>query len=200
MKTTPEKKSQTRLIVALSLFALSIFASFLISYTSHMGEKYWVLNRSVAQGNQIESKDLTLITADIASVRDSYLSSNDSPDGSFALRNLRAGELIAKEEISIEPPEYINSTISLSLRIADLPSGVKAGDLVDLYQVHDARNGEAVQSPTTVVSGAYLSALTRKSANFGSDIAATFLVRDSHILNLLTASASGRIVVVAHHG
>jgi hypothetical protein len=200
MNRSLDKKSQTRIIIALSLFALSILASFLISYSSHMGERYWVLKRPLARGTEIEARDIRQLSSDIDRSINAYLTVNDSPIGMYATRNLRAGEFISIGDIQSYSPEFQSASISLSLRVTDLPSGVRTGQSVDLYQVHDSRNGEVTQPPSLIVSGAYLSSLKQKSSNFASDIAATFIVRDSQVLDLLTATASGRLAVVARNG
>jgi hypothetical protein len=200
MNTPNPKNSQTRLIVASTLFALSILASFLFTYTSHLGEKYWVLTQPIAKGVQIGESDLTLVKASLASPIRSYLSSSDNPVGSISQRNLRAGELLSEADISIDSSLLTTESISLAVRAADIPLSVQIGDLVTLYQVHDARNGEVVQPPNEVISAVFIQDISRKSANFGSDIALTISLNRRDVPAVLQASASGRIVVATSHG
>ena len=200
MTTHSEKNSQTRLIVATSLFTLSILASFLFSYTSHLGEKYWVLTRPVAIGVQIGDRDLTLVKASLSAPITKYLNARENPAGSISTRNLKAGELLNREDISEDSTFLTTENISLAIRAVDIPSSVQIGDLVSLYQVQDARNGEVVQSPTEVISGVFVRDIARKSANFGSDVALTLSLNRREVPAVLQASASGRLVVASAHG
>jgi hypothetical protein len=200
MTTHSEKNSQTRLIVATSLFTLSILASFLFSYTSHLGEKYWVLTRPVAIGVQIGDRDLTLVKASLSAPITKYLSARENPAGSISTRNLNAGELLSREDISEDSTFLTTENISLAIRAVDIPSSVQIGDLVSLYQVQDARNGEVVQAPTEIISGVFVRDIARKSANFGSDIALTLSLNRREVPAVLQASATGRLVVASAHG
>lgn len=200
MNTPVERNSHTRLIVASSLFALSILASFLFTYTSHQGEKHWVLTHPVAKGVQISESDLTLVRASLATPIHFYLTSQENPFGFISKRNLRAGELLTSFDLSSDRSLLTTESISLAVRASDIPISVQMGDLVTLYQVHDSRNGEAVQPPTEVVSGVFIQEISRKSANFGSDIAVTISLNRRDIPGVLHATASGRIVVASVNG
>ena len=195
-----EKNSHTRLIVASSLFALSILASFLFTYTSHLGEKYWVLIRPVAIGVQINERDLALVKAKLVSPITAYLSARENPAGSISTRNLQSGELIRSTDISSDNRYLTTENISLAVRAVDIPNSVQIGDLVTLYQVQDARNGEAVEPPTEIISGVFIRDISRKSSNFGSDVALTISLNRRDVPQILQASASGRIVVASSHG
>lgn len=195
-----EKNSHTRLIVASSLFALSILASFLFTYTSHLGEKYWVLIRPVSIGVQINERDLALVKATLVSPITAYLSARENPAGSISTRNLQSGELIRSTDISSDNRYLTTENISLAVRAVDIPNSVQIGDLVTLYQVQDARNGEAVEPPTEIISGVFIRDISRKSSNFGSDVALTISLNRRDVPQILQASASGRIVVASSHG
>ena len=200
MQNSPQKKSQTRMIVATSLFAISIFASFLISYTSNIGEKYWVLTRPLAKGVQINSSDLALVKAKLDSTITVYASEASTVIGAITQRNLEAGHLIAHNDISEDAGVMDREELSLSVRAADIPTSTRVGDLVSIFQIHDTRNGEAAVDPVRVISGVFLSEISRKSANFGSDLSITVTLSREDVPLLLAATSSGRLVVVTSHG
>ena len=200
MTRPTDKNSHTRLIVASSLFALSILASFLFTYASHLGEKYWVLIRPVASGVQISDHDLALVKATLDSPIAAYISARENPIGSISTRNLQSGELLTSSDISSDSSYLTTENISLAVRASDIPTSVQIGELVSLYQVQDSRNGEVVQPPTEVISGVFVRDISRKSANFGSDVALTISINRRDIPTVLQASASGRLVVTSTHG
>jgi hypothetical protein len=113
---------------------------------------------------------------------------------------LQSGELLRSSDISSDSSYLTTENISLAVRAADIPSSVQIGELVSLYQVQDSRNGEVVQQPTEVISGVFVRDISRKSANFGSDVALTISINRRDIPTVLQASASGRLVVASTHG
>jgi hypothetical protein len=200
MTKPSEKTSHTRLIVASTLFALSILASFLFTYTSNQGDRYWVLIRPVATGVQLNNRDLALVRARLTSPISAYLGERENPAGSVTTRNLQSGEMLRSTDISSNSSYLATENISIAVRAADIPSSIGIGELVSLYQVQDARNGEAIQTPTEVISGVFVREISRKSANFGSDIALTISINRRDIPAVLQATASGRLVVASTHG
>ena len=195
-----QKKSQTRLYIAASLFVASIAASFLISYISHQGQSYWVVKSALPKGVQIDSADLQLVQADLAVGIFGYLGSAVNPVGSITLRNLQAGEILNAGAISEDSQELTTESLSISIRASDLPPDISIGEMVALYHVHDARNGEEVIAPERVLSGVFVRAISQGSANFGSDISLTLSLNRESVPILLAATSSGRIVVVSING
>lgn len=200
MTNSQSKKSQQRLAIAASLFFTSILASFLISYLSQSGSHYWVLREALPRGVQIESSNLALTKASLGQDLRGYLSSKENPVGSITRRNLNEGELINVNDLTGDSSELRSETLSLSIRASDISSTVKPGDIVSLYQVHDARNGEEVPTPSQILSGVFIRELSRKNANFGSEISLTVTVDRDDVATVLSATSSGRIVVISTHG
>jgi hypothetical protein len=200
MSNLPSKKSQQRLVIAGSLFFTSILASFLISYLSQSGSHYWVLKEPLPRGVQIQSSHLVLIKATLGQGVRGYLNSDENPIGSITRRNLNGGELINAKDLSNDVGALTSESLSISIRAADIGATISPGDLVSLYQVHDARNGEAVPAPIRILTGVFIRDLSRKSANFGSEISLTLSVDREDVATLLAATSSGRIVVVSSNG
>jgi hypothetical protein len=200
MPTTSEKKSQTRLLIATSLFFASVFASFLISYISHQGESYWVATHPIAKGVQISPSDVTLTKNTLSPALKGYISSDSNPIGSISRRTFTAGELIHISALSESVEDLTTESISLAVRNTDLPMSISVGDMVALFQVHDARNGETVQEPIRIISGVFVKEIAKQGSNFGSDAALTLSLNRDEIPRVLSATSSGRIVVVATSG
>lgn len=200
MSNSHSKKSQQRLVIAGSLFFTSVIASFLISYLSQSGSHYWVLKTPLPRGVQIQSSDLALTKASLGQDVRGYLSAHENLVGSITRRNLNAGELININDLSDDSSALTSESLSISIRATDIAAAVAPGDLVSLFQVHDARNGEVVPAPLRILTGVYIRDVSRKSANFGSDISLTLTVDRDEVATLLSATSSGRIVVVSSNG
>lgn len=200
MSNIQSKKSQQRLVIAGALFFTSILASFLIAYLSQSGSHYWVLKSPLPRGVQIQASDLLLTKASLGLDVRGYMSSEEDVIGSITRRNLNGGEILNTSDLSDDSSELNSESLSISIRATDISTTSAPGDLVTLYQVHDARNGEAVPEPLRILSGVYIREISRKSANFGSDISLTVTINRDEVATLLGATTSGRIVVVSSNG
>lgn len=200
MPQTHSKKSQQRLAIAGSLFFASVLASLLISYLSQSGTKYWVLKEPLPSGVHIQASDLAIVKATLGQGVRGYLTFDENLIGSITRRNLSGGELININDISDDARNFTSESLSISIRSSDIGAATSPGDLVSLYHVHDARNGEIVPPPARILTGVYIREISRKSANFGSDISLTVTVDREDVSTLLSATSSGRIVVVSSNG
>ena len=200
MHPTPEKKSQTRLIVASALFLLSVAASFGFSYMAQRGTTYWVLTHPVARGTALTASDLTRVTATIDRSITSYLVQSDNPTGFIARRNLSAGIFVDRRDFTQNVLDLTKVEASISVRAVDIPSNIGVGAIVSLYHLSDSRNGEAVSEPELITSNAFVKDVARKSANFASDIALTLSIDERELPYILSATTHGRVVVVSSHG
>lgn len=200
MSNQQSKKSQQRLAIASALFLISILSSFLISYLSQSGAHYWVISHPIARGVEIESGDVLLVKAALGERTDGYLNSESSPVGSITRRNLKRGELINIGDLTDDVTWLTSESLSIAIRASDISPSISPGALVSLYQVHDARNGETVPEPVRILAGVFLEGIARTSANFGGDISLTLAVNREDVSTLLSATTSGRIVVVSSRG
>jgi hypothetical protein len=90
--------------------------------------------------------------------------------------------------------------VPISARGSDLPEDIELGEAIDIYWVPEVMGMEKPSAPELVISGVFLNSINRKASNFGSDISMTVSVGKSEIVNLLRATASGRLVVVRSNG
>ncbi len=200
MSKTPEKNSHSRLIIAGTLFVASIVASLLIAYFSTMGGKYWVLTKPLSRGVQIASTDIALVKITLGRGVSGYLSSAENPIGSITRRNLKVGELLNYGDLTSNVDELDTESLSLAIQASDIPQGISTGDLISLYQIFDGRNGEVIPPPQRIISGIFIKEISRKSANFSSDVTLTITLRRDDVPTVLAATSQGRIAVVASRG
>ena len=197
----PQKRnSHTRLILAATLCGATLLASFVMSMAANQREKYWVVLHPIAAGTQLEASDLGLQSVVLGSSEGNYLPAGSNPIGSITRRQLSSGELLEGNSITNQSSAMVNQQVSISVRSVDIPSQLSVGDVVSIYQLHDAQNGEAAMSAQHILGGVFVTALDRKGSNFGGEAALTVSINRELIPELLDATTSGRLVVVRAHG
>lgn len=200
MVTYIEKKSQSRMFVAIALFIASISASFLIAYISNQGTSYWVMRTPLPMGAQINAENVSEVKMKLARATQGYLSSTTSPLGAITKRALSEGEILSRGVLSGPGGAPTSESISLAIASSDFPSKVAPGDLVSIYQLHDARNGESEIAPHLVISPVYIEEISGKEGNFSGELSITVSLNRKGVPTLLAATTSGRLVIVAIRG
>ena len=195
-----KRNSHTRLILATTLCGATLLASFAMSVAANQKEKYWVVLRPIAAGTQIAAADLGLESVVLGSSEGNYLPAALNPIGSITRRALSSGELLGGNSITDDSSAMVNRQISISVRSVDIPAGLTVGEMITIYQLHDAKNGQAALAPEFVQGGVFVSALDRKGNNFGGEAALTVSINRESISELLNATTSGRLVIVRAHG
>ena len=159
-----------------------------------------MLKEPLPRGVQIELSDLALTKASLGTAVRGYITSTDNVVGSITRRNLNEGELLNFNDLSDDASGLTTESLSISILATDIPPAALPGDIVSLYQVHDQRNGEEVLAPVQVLTNVFIREISRKSANFGSEISLTVTIDRDDVATLLQATSSGRIVVVSTRG
>lgn len=175
-------------------------ASYAMSLAANHREKFWVLLRPVPAGTQLEQGDLGVQSVALGSSASQYLRDISNPIGSITRRSLAAGEILQRESITDDSSAMDHQQMSISMRSVDIPDSVEIGEVVTIFQVHDAQNGETKEPPHHIASGVFVTAIDRKGSNFGSDVAVTVSINRELIPDLLSATTNGRLVIVRAHG
>ena len=197
----PQKRnSQGRLILAATLCGATLLASFAMSMAANQREKYWVVLHPIAAGTQLEASDLGLQSVILGSSKGNYLPADSNPIGSITRRQLSSGELLGGNSITNQSSALVNQQVSISVRSVDIPSQLSVGEVVSIYQVHDAQSGETSSAPRHVLGGVFVASLDRKGSNFGGEASLTISINRELIPELLDATTSGRLVIVRAHG
>ena len=197
----PQKRnSHPRLILAATLCGATLLASFAMSMAANQREKYWMVLHPIAAGTQIEASDLGLQSVVLGSSEGNYLPAATNPIGSITRRQLSSGELLEGNSITDDSSAMVNQQVSISARIVDIPAALTVGEVVSIYQVHDAKNGETASPARHVLGGVLVTSYDRKGNNFGGEAALTLSINRELIPELLDATTSGRLVIVRAHG
>jgi hypothetical protein len=195
-----DKAAQTRLVVAVSLFAAAVISAMALTALGNQSDTYWIASNSLIPGTQISESDLAEVEVSLGDTSSRYLSIDVLAAGAYVMRAIQKGELIAISSVSDLPSTLKSGQVPISIRSSDLPEDIELGESINIYWVKEAMGIEKPQAPELVVSGAFLNSINRKASNFGSDISLTVSVENSEIFGLLGATASGRLVIVRSNG
>jgi hypothetical protein len=195
-----DKAAQTRLVVAVSLFAAAVISAMALTALGNQSDTYWIASNSLIPGTQISESDLAEVEVSLGDTSSRYLSIDVMTAGAYVMRAIQKGELIAISSVSDLPSTLKSGQVPISIRSSDLPEDIELGESINIYWVKEAMGIEKPQDPELVVSGAFLNSINRKASNFGSDISLTVSVENSEIFGLLGATASGRLVIVRSNG
>ena len=196
----PDKAAQTRLVVAISLFAAAIISAMALTALGNRSDTYWVARESLIPGMQISENDLAEIEVSLGEANGRYFSKVALVSGAYVLRSIQKGELISISSVSDTPSVLKSGQVPISIRASDLPEDIELGEEINIYWVPETIGIEKPQAPELAISGAFLNSINRKAGNFGSEISLTVSVQNSEIFDLLKATASGRLVIVRSNG
>ena len=198
--STKKSSFKTRALIAATLLLLSVLSSVAISALTNQKESFWIAKRELTPGQQIAATDLAKVWVNISALPGTYLASEVNPIGKIVINRIPRTSLIASQSISDQTNAINSAEISLTLRAADLPENVAAGDRISIYLVEDAEPGAFPSEPELVLSDIYLGAIERKSSNFGSDAAISVAIGRTEIVDVLRATTYGRLVLVKLNG
>ena len=194
------KASQTRLVIAVSLFAAALISAKALTALGNQSDTYWVASKNLTPGVQINEADLAQVQVSLGDSSSDYLAEDSSPIGTYVLHAIGKGELISINALSDTSREMRSEQVPISVRGSDIPSDIELGEAINIYWVPEAMGVQKVGESVLVISGAYLRSMDRKSANFGTDVALTISVFNREVFALLSATSTGRLVVVRSNG
>jgi len=195
-----KKASQTRLVIAIALFAAAVISAMALTALGNRSDTYWVARHSLIPGSQILEGDLSQVQVALGQISADYFSKDSDVIGSYALRAIAKNELISVSSVSDMPRGAKSGQVPISIHGSDLPSDIEIGEKLDIYWVPEAMGIQKAEPSTLVISGAFLNSINRKASNFGNDISLTVSVTNSEIFSLLQATSSGRLVIVRANG
>jgi hypothetical protein len=193
----PPSSNRSRMPLAISLIIASFLSAFFLATFSRSTTEYWVATIDLQTGHQISSGDLSLMDMDLSSSSMVYLSKDLDPLGQVVIKNVVAGEVMAINSVSSTAKTMASSAVPLSIRSVDLAAGIYVGALVDIYWVIDSLNGELPEDPILILGSVPIISADVKNKNFGTDAAITVSVEQTQVLRLLSATTSGRLVVIS---
>lgn len=191
---------QKRIIVAASLLVAALVSSVAITTIGNTSEDFWVASRTISPGEILRSADVTKGSVSLKNSAPLYISGQSNPVGKIAILAIGQGELIAQSALGAQDEVASNEIVPLHLSIADIPSDISVGEKIAIYWVPEAMGSQVLEDPQLVLRDIYLRSVDRKNSNFGNDVSITVSVDSSQVISLLSATSTGRLVVVRARG
>jgi len=197
--TLQKKTRSSRLALAVTLIVAAFVSAFLLATFSNQGADYWVINAPISPGHQISASDVSMSHLNLAASAPNYLSNQIVPTGMVATRTMQIGEIVGSSDLTSVVDAMSTSAVPLSIRAADIATGLSIGEAVDIYWVLDTQNSEESIDPILILGGVTLLSYDNGGKNFGSDIGLSVAVEETQVLRLLSATTLGRLVVIRSH-
>ena len=161
---------------------------------------YWVATRSMTPGHMVDSLDFKAVKADFGIESSVYIPATRNPIGYSIARFIAPGEYLNQVSLVESAGESNVRLLSFAVAAPDLPSSIKIGDAINIYQVvNDNGDGKSVPS-TLVIENVFLVDLNRKSESLGGVSIVTVGIPNEFVERALNATRRGRMVVVINHG
>jgi len=127
----PQKSKRIKLALGFGLMIGSLAAVTLVIAANDHTEEFLIAVAPVASGSTVSEKTVTTAKLNLGSSASLYLHPGELPSGSYLLFSIGRGQLIprasvASQIIDAREPVVVSSTMPL-------PTGLKAGDLVDVW-------------------------------------------------------------------
>jgi hypothetical protein len=197
--TLQKKTRSSRLALAVTLIVAAFVSAFLLATFSNQGADYWVINAPISPGHQISASDVSMSHLNLAASAPNYLSNQIVPTGMVATRTMQIGEIVGSSDLTSVVDAMSTSAVPLSIRAADIATGLSIGEAVDIYWVLDTQNSEESIDPILILGGVTLLSYDNGGKNFGSEIGLSVAVEETQVLRLLSATTLGRLVVIRSH-
>lgn len=184
----------------MSLIGASFISAYVLSSMANRTELLWSAKSSLLPGAEISTNDLIAAKASIPAGSRAYISIRRDVTHFHVLRMVGPGELVPANALSQDTNAVEMSSVPVSVQASDMPMDLQTGQAVNLYHVGDSHLSKESGPPRLILSHAYISGIDRKGENLGGDLALTLLVSRRSVLQVLDATASGRVVVVRVNG
>lgn len=160
----------------------------------------WSVRSALRPGMEISLSDLEARRITMPEGYTAYVSTRTDVTHFVVLRAMNVGELLPASAISRNAQVLQMSAVPISVHGSDLPVNLQAGETINLYHVGDSRLSKEIGPPSIVLSHAFILGIDRKGQNMGGDLGLTVSVNMKNVLQVLDATASGRVVVVRVNG
>ena len=187
-------------IVAIAVIIASFLVAITLALLANNRGTYWIAVKELTPGHIVDTTDFIQAKGSFSKEASGYIQSTQNPVGYSISKHVAAGEYLNQSALVENNGESNVKLLSFSAAAADLPSQVRIGDAVNLYQVvNDTGDGKDIPSEL-VIDGVFIVDLNRKSENLGGSSVVTVAIPNDFVERALNATRRGRMVVVVNHG
>ena len=187
-------------IIAITVIIASFLVAISLAFLANNRGTYWIAVKELTPGHIVDTTDFIQAKGSFSKEASGYIQSNQNPVGYSISKHVAAGEYLNQSALVESNGESNVKLLSFSAAAADLPSQVRIGDAVNLYQVvNDTGDGKDIPSEL-VIDGVFIVDLNRKSENLGGSSVVTVAIPNDFVERALNATRRGRMVVVVNHG
>lgn len=187
-----------RMAFGIVLIIASFISAFIISSSTNRMVKVWSSKVDLAPGAIIEADDIVQTEVLLPRNISMYLDGSAPIVGSSVLRQLSAAELIPAYALSNETNFNLRK-VPISVSGSRLPSGLKVGDVIDLYAVPKqviSSNGDVSFKPGLVISQLAVDGVDLEASKLGGEVGITLLVPAESVNRVISAVAVSDFVLV----
>ena len=186
--------------IAITLIMASFVVAIGLALLSNNRTTYWMATRAMTPGHMVDSVDFKPIKAALAKESSGYITTSQNPVGYSVARYIAPGEYLNQVSLVESNGESNVKLLSFAVAAPDLPTAVKIGDAVNLYQVVND-NGDSKPVPSQlIIEGVFIVDLNRKNEGLGGTSIVTVGIPNEFVEKALNATRRGRMVVVINHG
>ena len=120
--------------------------------------------------------------------------------GSLVVRGVKKGELLPRASLDSHGQLLNYVSLPISVQRSDIPSNLREGEMVNVYQVGDPNLVSTIIPPLLVLSRAGVLGIDKSGSNMGGSQTLTLSVKTSAVFAILKATSSGRLVIVRVNG
>lgn len=134
-----------RTILGIALMVLAVILVIVtVRLASHL-EGYLAAKTTLVAGQTVQSDDVEVISANPGRAAGQYLREGELKEGTVVVQTIAVGQLLPKASLSQTKP--YNKRIVLNLA-APLPSSVKKGDYLEIWQLPDEKSASTFEQDT----------------------------------------------------
>lgn len=195
-----KKRVRSRYVAAVILICASFLSAYVLSSLANRTVLLWSARTPLVPGTTISLDNLVAKQAAIPGGAETYVSANVDISQFLVVKSVNPGELLPMSALSANAKAQQMSAVPVSVHTSDMPVDLQIGEAVNLYHVGDSHLAKEIGPPVLILSHAFILGVDRKAQNLGGDLTLTISVNAKHIVQVLDATASGRVVVVRVHG
>lgn len=186
-------QEHSRRLFGVGILVVALFAAVALAGQADTSVMMWGAKYSLSSGAAITSNDLKVVKVSLGNQAPKYFSNKAKLVGSFLTKSVAQDELIPVSAIAKTSTGASLKQIPLGIPKSDMPSDLRAGDLVDLYSI-PIKDPKA--TTTLVTAKVRVAAIDSGSQNMGGVVNILLSVDKDVVLSITDAIQMGRIVVV----